>query len=139
MRRIYSLGGHEDVVFSVEFSSDGKTAITASADRTARVWNIGPEGGSSARTLAGHGQNVTSASFTAAGAMVTGSGDKTVRTWDSGGSNTHTLSGAKDWVYSVRYSKDGKLVAAGAWDGTVLLWNVADAKLLSQWTTGPQK
>jgi WD40 repeat protein len=139
MKRLYSLGGHEDVVFSVEFKADGKSAITASADRTARVWNVGPEGGSSARTLSGHKSNVICATFGPGGAMATASGDKTVRLWDSDGGNTRTLTDAKDWVYVVRFSKDGKSVAAGTWDGAVLLWATADGKLSTTFTTAPQR
>jgi dipeptidyl aminopeptidase/acylaminoacyl peptidase len=137
MKRLYSLGGHEDVISSVEFAADGKTVITASADRTARVWNVGPEGGSSARTLSGHGRNVTNAAFAPSGGTVTASGDKTVKLWDAGGGNTRTLTDAKDWVYVARFSKDGKTVAAGTWDGMILLWSATDGKLIGQLSTGP--
>ncbi len=137
MKRLYSLGGHEDVVYSVDFSSDSKSLITSSADRTAREWSVGPEGGSLLRTLSGHGESVMSATFAADGAAATASGDKTVKLWDGGGSNTRTLVGAKDWVYVTRFSKDGKIVAGGTWDGAVLLWNAGDPKPFLQFTTGP--
>ena len=139
MKRLYSMGGHEDVVYSVEFSPDSKTVITSSADHTARVWNVGPEGGSAARTLGGHASSVMSASYGPDGSDVTASGDKTVKVWNAGGGNTRTLTGAKDWVYAVRFSKDGKLVAAGTWDGTILVWTAADGKLAAQFSTGPQR
>jgi WD40 repeat protein len=138
MKRLYSLGGHEDVVYSVEFSTDGKTVITASADRTVRVWNIGPEGGTTAQTLAGNDHNVLSASFAPGGGAATASGDKTVKLWDAGGGNTRTLTGAKDWIYAVRFSKDGKTVAGGTWDGAVLVWTATNGKLKAQFSTGPQ-
>lgn len=138
MKRLYSLSGHEDVVFSVEFNADGKTLVTASADRTARVWNYGPEGGSAAATLAGHGANVMNASFAPKGGIVTASGDMLVKTWENGGSNRRTFTGAKDWVYVARASLDGKIVAGGTWDGTVLLWNAADGKPVAEFSTGPR-
>ena len=138
MKRLYSLGGHEDVVFSVEFSADSKTVLTASADRTARLWNIGPEGGSAARTLSGNSNNVMNASFAPAGGFATSSGDKTVRVFDSGGGNMKTLTGAKDWLYAVRFSRDSKTVAAGSWDGAVLIWSASDGKLAGQFTVGSQ-
>ena len=60
-----------------------------------------------------------------------------MKLWDAGGGNTRTLTGAKDWVYVVRYSKDGKQVAAGTWDGSVLVWNAADGKQMTVFSTGP--
>jgi WD40 repeat protein len=138
MKRLYSLGGHEDVVFSVEFSPDSKTVLSASADRTARLWNIGAEGGSAARTFSGASNNVMNASFATGGGFATCSGDKTVRVFDSGGGNMKTLTGAKDWVYVVRFSKDSKTIAAGSWDGTVLLWSTSDGKPMGQFAVGSQ-
>ena len=46
-----------------------------------------------------------------------------------------TFPEAKDWLYSVRFSLDRKLLAAGTWDGMVLLWTVADAKPLAALST----
>ncbi|HLJ56264.1 MAG TPA: c-type cytochrome domain-containing protein [Chthonomonadaceae bacterium] len=139
MKRLYSLGGHEDVVFAVEFGADSKSLVSASADHTARIWNIGPESGSPAHTLAGHSANVTSASSSSGGLIATASGDKTVRLWDNVGSQLRTLTGPKDWLYSVRISRDGKLVAGGAWDGTVTIWTAADGKQTFQLSTAQQR
>jgi WD40 repeat protein len=46
----------------------------------------------------------------------------------SGGSDA-TFTDAQDWVYVVRFSPDSKRLAAGTWDGTILVWSVADKKL----------
>ena len=54
--------------------------------------------------------------------------------------NTATLTDAKDWLYSVKFSPDRKLLAAGTWDGQVLLWAVADSKpLAALFTLKPEK
>ena len=37
-----------------------------------------------------------------------------------------TLEGHADWVYSVSFSPDGATLASGSWDGTILLWDVAE-------------
>jgi WD40 repeat protein len=39
-------------------------------------------------------------------------------------------------VYSVAFSPDGKTLAAGSWDGTILLWNVATHQPIGQPLTG---
>ena len=49
------LEGHEQPVFWASFSSDGKKIITASRDRTARIWNA--ETGNSLHVLKAHDHN----------------------------------------------------------------------------------
>ncbi|MGA2292470.1 WD40 repeat domain-containing protein, partial [Bradyrhizobium sp.] len=62
-------------------SPDGARIVTASADRTARVWD--PASGEMLRELKGHGSDVTSAAFSPDGArIVTASRDGTARVWD---------------------------------------------------------
>ena len=35
------LKGHTDIVWSAAFSPDGKKIVTGSADKTARIWDLG--------------------------------------------------------------------------------------------------
>ena len=139
-RRLYTIGAHEDAVTSVAFSPDGKLLVTSSADRAAKVWNFGAESSSPARTLGGHSQGVLSVALSSDGQFaVTASADKTVKLWNVGnGANTSTLSEPKDWVYAVRFSPEGKRVAAGTWDGAVILWNVETKKVEGAFSTRPQ-
>lgn len=130
-RRLYTLGEHAEPVTAVAFAPGGSPLLSASVDRTVKVWNFGAEGSAVARTLGGHGQGVWSVALTTDGQIAaTASADKTVKLWNVGtGANTATLTDPKDWVYAVRFSPDGKRLAAGSWNGFVYLWN-AEARVL---------
>ena len=67
---------------SAAFSPDGKQVVTASDDKTARLWDSAT--GKPLATLTGHEDVVRSAAFSADGKqVVTASCDKTARLWDS--------------------------------------------------------
>ena len=55
-----TLAGHTDAVLSVAVSSDGTTAVSGSADKTVRVWDLTT--GECRQTLAGHTDGVLSVS-----------------------------------------------------------------------------
>src|SRR5947199_4220817 len=80
------LGGsmkHENVVYSAQFSLDGQRIVTASADKTARLWDAAS--GKPIGELMKHEGMVFSAQFSPDGQrVVTASADKTARLWDAG-------------------------------------------------------
>ncbi len=66
---------------SASFSPDGTRLVTASKDRTAKIWDVLT--GNCLHTLQGHTSFVNSASFSPDGTkVVTASVDKTAKIWD---------------------------------------------------------
>jgi WD40 repeat protein len=68
-------------VWSAAFSPDGRRIVTASLDKTARIWDA--SSGQEIHVLRGHEDSVSSAAFSPDGTrIVTASLDNTVRVWD---------------------------------------------------------
>ncbi len=124
-RTIRKLSGHTGEVRAVAFSPDGALVATASADGTARVWDVAA--GTARVTLQGHDSGVLGVVFSPDGALVaTGSQDGTARVWDvAAGTARVTLQGHGDWVRGVAFSPDGALVATASDDGTARVWDLA--------------
>jgi len=73
--------GHTDRVWEAAFSPDGTQVVTASVDKTARVWDVAT--GKPLATLTGHTGWVSTAAFSPDGTqVVTASVDETARVWD---------------------------------------------------------
>ncbi len=76
------LQGHQDRVWSAAFSPDGAKVVTASSDRSARLWDAAS--GQELAVLQGHEDRVWSAAFSPDGAkVVTASSDRSARLWDA--------------------------------------------------------
>ena len=74
--------GHDGEVTAAAFSPDGARIVTASNDKTARVWDAEKRQG--AGNDSSHDGEVTAAAFSPDGTrIVTASYDNTARVWDA--------------------------------------------------------
>ena len=80
LRVVRELAGHTGRLAGCAWAPDGSALVTASDDKTARVWKAGDW--SCVRTLTGHTAGVWACAWAPDGsALVTASADKTARVW----------------------------------------------------------
>src|SRR6266567_3080347 len=118
------LQGHSGAIGGAAFSRDGQLVVTASDDKTARIWDA--QTGRQVAVLGDHGGAMNSAAFSPDGRyIVTASDDRTARLWDAGtGKPAAVFKGHLDMVWSAAFSPDGSRILTTSSDGTARLWSV---------------
>ena len=130
--------GHEDNIYMIDFTQDGRWMATASGDNTAILWTGEPW---RPRHVLQHEGPVYAAVFSPDGRrLVTASGDGHVAIYTvSDGQQLLDLKKHGDAVYCAAFSPDGKILATvgGNGDGgdTVCrLWDSGSLKLLKEYS-----
>jgi WD40 repeat protein len=131
LRERMSFSGHRGAVTCAAFSPDGVRIVTASNDKTARIWDANT--GAVLMELKGHGENVTSAAFRPDGAqVVTASNDGVAIIRDAEtGEPLATLKGHGAGVTSAAFSPDGARIVTASKDKTARTWNAKTGALLA--------
>ncbi|KAI8147084.1 guanine nucleotide-binding protein [Fennellomyces sp. T-0311] len=129
-----SLLGHNHFVEDLALSSDGQFALSASWDKTLRLWDLNT--GTTTRRFVGHTNDVMAVSFSADNRqIVSGSRDKSIKLWNTLGECKFSLTedGHQDWVSSVRFSPNpaNPVIISGGWDKVVKVWDLTKLKLRS--------
>jgi WD40 repeat protein len=125
---VRTLEGHSAEVHAVAVTPDGKRAVSASSDKTLKVWDL--EAGSALCTLEGHADRVWDVALTSdATRAVSASADNTLKVWDlKTGRVLRTLQSAGS-VSRVVMTPDGKQ-AVSASDGTLRVWDLETGRAL---------
>jgi WD40 repeat protein len=130
----------ERPIRAIAFSPDSSTVATGGDDNLIHTWAAA--NGQPLGTFNGHMGAIKVLAYMPAGQLITGSADKTARVWNLAvtwklertlGSGD-LKSAITDRVYAIDFSPDGKHIALGSGEpsrgGEIVIWNVADGKLL---------
>ena len=135
-RALLTLLGHGSWIYGVAFSEDGKRVGSASADRTARVWDAGT--GELLMQLP-HKTGIDTILFSPDGKRIItgnqGQSDPRLYVWDA--NSGRRLPWPQDHPAGVRrlvFSPDGQYIAMPTPENTVKVWHIADGR--ERCTTG---
>jgi WD40 repeat protein len=128
--------GHSSLQKGVAWSADGRRLVSASYDKTVRVWDTAT------------GQTVTLLNENAEAIAISGNGDRIVsadlgkqvaKLWDSTGKLLRELPGDKVSITSLAFSADGTRIATGGSEGNVILWHAVGGERLVTLSAGSFK
>lgn len=125
-RLIHLFEGHQDAIYSIALSPDGKILASGSYDQKIKLWDV--ESGKELSTLHGHNGAVFGLAFRPDGKILaSASADRTIKLWNlQTGKRTDTLSQPLKEQYALTFSLDGKrLFAAGA-DSRIRVWQISE-------------
>lgn len=124
------LEGHDAAVNAVTFLPGDRQALSASDDGTVALWDL--ENGKALSRLEGHSGKVVAIAVSPDGRLAASAGwDRTIRLWDLESLTAMQVLSWRDNMNAVRFSNDGKTVIAGASDGELTVWRVADGTRLA--------
>jgi WD40 repeat protein len=103
---------------------DGRYVVSASKDKTLKVWDL--KVGSEVATLRGHDSGVSAcATMLDRERVITASWDKTLKVWEIGARReVVTLHGHSDGVNACAVTPDGRYAVSASWDKTLRVWDV---------------
>ncbi|TDU64529.1 WD domain G-beta repeat uncharacterized protein [Prosthecobacter fusiformis] len=103
---------HDDTVYSLKMSPDGKSLASTAADKLARVWSVTT--GSLTSTYEGHTNHVLSVAFNKdATQMATAGADREIKVWDVKSREQDVTLGDKKTAFTaLAWTQNGKALVA---------------------------
>ena len=122
---LHVLQTHTNAVWGVRFSSDATLLATASADRSAEVWQF------TVPTFSASGGTLFSSAFAGSGSLVvSASNDGSAYLWDwKSGAHLYVLAPDLGYCYRATHAHNGKWVVTAHQKNVACLWDVANGSM----------
>ena len=134
----HTLLGHDGPIRSLAFSPDGSRLVSGSADRSARIWDLGNSESPELIRFNGHAGEVTAVAFSAnAQQVMSGAADKTLKLWNTAdAAEIKDFPGHTDVIVGVAFDAASQPISASA-DKTIRIWNSTSGQAIRS-ITDPQ-
>lgn len=125
--RLYTMSEALDSVTAIAFSPSGKQLAAAGVDKTIRTYDLGEKGGTLLESVIADEDSILQLAYTPDGKiLISSSADRSIRFRDAVTLfPKKVLDNQPDWVEALSVSPDGTRLAAGRYDGSVSLYNLA--------------
>lgn len=135
---LHTLLGHEGPIRSLAFSPDGLRLVSGSADKSARIWDLGDSKFPELMRFNGHAAEVTAVAFNSnAQQVISGAADKTLKLWNAADAvEIKDFPGHAGAIVGVAFDAANQPVSASA-DKTIRIWNPASGQAIRT-ITDPQ-
>ena len=137
----FSLTGHSGPVLAIAFSPAGRTIVTASTDRSVKVWSA--EDGRLLRSLSYHLEAVNALAFRpkirepdydSPEACATAGDDRTIRLWHpETGRMVRIIRQHRAAVLALAFAKDGSAIFSAGKEGIVRQFEADSDALITEW------
>lgn len=126
----FCLEGHNDLIYSIDCSDDGKYLASTGSDKVIKIWDLDSQ--RFLFELEGHTQQVLCVRFSKNQKfLVSSARDKSIILWDfSSRSKVFQIEGHNDLVHCVIFISEDTLLASASFDCTIKLWNVSNQTLV---------
>ncbi|WDD36286.1 hypothetical protein PQG02_33245 (plasmid) [Nostoc sp. UHCC 0926] len=121
----HTFRGHTNSINAVAITSDSKTLISVSDDKTIKVWSLNPP--KLLSTLAKQKNELLCVAIAPNNqTLVSGDNDGNVQIWNlqTGNFATTLPKIHKKLIHTIAISPDGKIFATGSADKTIQIWNI---------------
>ncbi|MBD0370232.1 MAG: PD40 domain-containing protein [Pyrinomonadaceae bacterium] len=116
-----TLRGHLGRVNAVAFASDNRTILSGAEDGTAKFWDAQSTAGAPQRSVPLDGP-VKAVAASSDGTVAAATDKGTIKRWDVASGSAKRDISRSGAVLALAFSPDGKLLAGGTADATVVLW-----------------
>jgi WD40 repeat protein len=132
---LLDIKGHTGWINRLELSADGKLILSASRDRTIKIWELAT--GKEVQTFKDNPTNTWAAVFIEGDRIAGSTGqwnkekkawEGEIRIWDLAGKKVNSFKGHNQEIRCLAVSKDGKFLASGSEDHSIIVWDLATGK-----------